>query len=47
VILAPMWVWLAFGENPGTRAMLGGVIVLGAVIAHTLMEKQAIGAKGA
>ena len=47
VILAPMWVWLAFGENPGTRAMLGGVIVLGAVIAHTLTEKQAIGATGA
>ena len=47
VILAPIWVWLAFGENPGVRAMLGGVIVLGAVIAHTLVEKQATDATGA
>ncbi len=43
VILAPMWVWLAFGENPGMRAMLGGAIVLGAIIAHTLLEKRATG----
>jgi drug/metabolite transporter (DMT)-like permease len=43
VILAPIWVWLAFGENPGTRAMLGGAIVLGSIVAHTFWEKQAIG----
>jgi drug/metabolite transporter (DMT)-like permease len=47
VILAPIWVWLAFGENPGTRAILGGTIVLGAIIVHTLLERQAGGAAGA
>lgn len=47
VILAPLWVWFAFGENPGTRAILGGAIVLGSVIVHTLLEKQAIGEAGA
>jgi len=47
VILAPVWVWLAFGEDPGTRAMIRGAIVLAAVIAHTLVERRAIGAAGA
>jgi drug/metabolite transporter (DMT)-like permease len=41
VIAAPIWVWLAFGENPGGRAIIGGAIVLGAVIFHTVLEKRA------
>lgn len=41
VILAPVWVWLAFGEDPGLRALIGGAIVLAAVVAHTLVEKRA------
>jgi len=40
VIAAPIWVWLAFGENPGLRAIIGGAIVLAAVIFHTLIEKR-------
>jgi drug/metabolite transporter (DMT)-like permease len=40
VILAPVWVWLVFGENPGMRAIIGGSIVLAAVIFHTLIEKR-------
>jgi drug/metabolite transporter (DMT)-like permease len=40
VILAPVWVWLAFGENPGPRALIGGAIVLAAVVGHTLFEKR-------
>lgn len=31
VVLGPMWVWLAYGENPGTPAILGGAIVLSAL----------------
>lgn len=30
-ILAPIWVWIAIGEQPRPLAILGGVIVLGAV----------------
>ncbi|MBL8706629.1 MAG: DMT family transporter [Rhodospirillales bacterium] len=30
-ILAPVWVWLALGERPSNLALVGGVIVLGAV----------------
>jgi drug/metabolite transporter (DMT)-like permease len=32
VVLAPLWVWLLFDEQPGSAALLGGVIVLGAVL---------------
>jgi drug/metabolite transporter (DMT)-like permease len=40
VVLAPLWVWLAFNEDPGPRALLGGAIVLVAVIGHTLVERR-------
>ena len=33
-ILGPVWVWLVMGENPGPTALLGGLIVMGAVIAN-------------
>jgi len=32
VILGPLWVWLAFGEDPGLSAIVGGGIVLGALV---------------
>ena len=34
--LAPIWVWLAFGETPGTATLAGGGIVLVAVLAHVV-----------
>jgi len=37
-ILGPVWVWLAFGENPGGAVILGGTIVLAALIVHTLLD---------
>ena len=33
-ILGPLWVWMLLGERPGTSALVGGAIVLGAVIAN-------------
>lgn len=36
-ILAPIWVWIALGEQPRPFALLGGVIVLGAVAAQALL----------
>ncbi len=38
--LAPLWVWLAFGEVPTTAAMVGGTIVLGAVVGHIVAESR-------
>ena len=32
VPLAPLWVWLAFGEEPGNSALIGGSIVLAALL---------------
>jgi drug/metabolite transporter (DMT)-like permease len=33
-ILGPIWVWVLLGENPGSMALVGGTIVLAAVIAN-------------
>lgn len=32
IVLGPLWVWLVFGENPGTAALLGGGLILAAVV---------------
>jgi drug/metabolite transporter (DMT)-like permease len=36
VVLAPLWVWLGVGEAPSPATLLGGAIVLAAVLAQTL-----------
>ena len=35
--LGPIWVWLAFGEQPTRLALIGGIIVLSAVAARSLI----------
>lgn len=32
VVLGPLWVWLALRERPGSATLLGGAIVIGAVL---------------
>jgi drug/metabolite transporter (DMT)-like permease len=32
IVLGPLWVWLAFGENPGTAVLLGGGLIFAAVV---------------
>jgi drug/metabolite transporter (DMT)-like permease len=39
--LMPFWVWLAFQEIPSSRALFGGALVMGAVIADILGEVRA------
>lgn len=34
LILAPLWVWIGVGEVPGELTLIGGLIVLGAVMTH-------------
>ncbi|MHC1547687.1 DMT family transporter [Phyllobacterium sp. K27] len=34
--LAPLWIWIAFGETPGRSTLLGGSIVFGAVVLHII-----------
>ena len=35
--LGPVWVWLAFGEQPTRTALLGGVLVLAAVAGRSIV----------
>lgn len=37
LVLAPFWVWLAVDEVPGTLALVGGAIILAAVMGHGLL----------
>ena len=41
VPLAPVWVWLAFGEVPGAAAVAGGFAVVAAVVVNTLVSRPA------
>lgn len=36
-VLNPIWVFLALGETPGPRALIGGIIVVGAVTGRALV----------
>jgi drug/metabolite transporter (DMT)-like permease len=37
-ILGPLWVWLALGEHPGARSLLGGAVILAALAGHTAFD---------
>lgn len=39
--LMPFWVWLAFQEIPTSRALAGGALVMGAVIADIVADSRA------
>ncbi len=49
-VLAPIWVWLAFAEAPASLALLGGLVVLGAVLVEAVAgirrERRAQAARG-
>ena len=32
IVLGPLWVWIALGERPGTATLIGGAVVLAAVV---------------
>jgi len=38
--LMPFWVWLAFHEIPGSRALIGGALVMAAVIADIIGDNR-------
>lgn len=37
VIVGPLWVWLFLGEQPSRTVLLGGAIVLAALLGHALL----------
>lgn len=46
VVLGPVWVWLFYRENPGLATLIGGAVVLGAVV-YQSTERAAPGAEAA
>jgi drug/metabolite transporter (DMT)-like permease len=40
--LAPLWVWIAFGERPAVASVIGGAIVIVAVVANILSEPKPV-----
>jgi drug/metabolite transporter (DMT)-like permease len=40
IVLGPLWVWLALGEQPGATTLIGGAIVLGAVVIQAVGEPE-------
>jgi DME family drug/metabolite transporter len=39
-VLNPIWVFLVLGERPSGWAILGGVIIIGAVVVHTILKAR-------
>lgn len=39
-ITGPIWVWLAVGEQPQDTTLIGGAIVLGALVVHVLVTAR-------
>jgi drug/metabolite transporter (DMT)-like permease len=39
-VLAPIWVWLIHGEVPGFRTLIGGAVVVAALVGHILVDWQ-------
>jgi len=39
-LLSPLWVMIATGEKPGTYALIGGVIVLGAIVTYNILSSK-------
>lgn len=35
-VLAPVWMWMIFREVPSTATLLGGTLIVGALLAHSL-----------
>ena len=46
-VLGPLWVWLALGEEPGPRALLGGTVVVVTLMLHAIAGLRAARAAGA
>jgi drug/metabolite transporter (DMT)-like permease len=38
--LAPLWVWMAFGETPSVPTIIGGIIVFAAVASHVVSDAR-------
>ena len=42
VPITPMWVWLVYDEAPSTPTLIGGALVLAAVLGHILWSSRRV-----
>jgi drug/metabolite transporter (DMT)-like permease len=47
VIMGPLWTWLFAGETPTNATLIGGAIVIGALVLNELVPKQKIAQQSA
>jgi drug/metabolite transporter (DMT)-like permease len=40
IILAPIWVWLAFAELPAPLSLVGAAVVLSALVVHSALSMR-------
>ena len=45
-VLGPLWVWLVLGENPGAASLIGGALILGALLVRAVLERTSPAAVG-
>ena len=38
VILGPIWVWLVIHEQPSTKTIIGGIVIILIIFTHTFFE---------
>jgi drug/metabolite transporter (DMT)-like permease len=41
VVLGPLWVWIGYSEEPGAATLVGGAVVIGAVVLQTMQRAAA------
>lgn len=41
-VLGPVWVWLALGETPAPAALVGGAIILTALVVHIALDQRGV-----
>ena len=39
-VLGPIWVWLVLNERPGAATLVGGALILAALLTNTLLERR-------
>jgi drug/metabolite transporter (DMT)-like permease len=37
-VLGPLWVWLLLSERPSTASLTGGVLIVAALVANTVID---------
>jgi drug/metabolite transporter (DMT)-like permease len=42
LVLAPLWVWVGVGEAPGAATLVGGTLVLVAILAQVLSARESL-----